>query len=402
MAVKYTNNAIGHLSAAIDTDDTTITLMSGEGAMFPSIDDGSGDWFPCTLVNVNGQREIVKVTGRSGDVFTVVRNQEGTTPLAWIVNDRFELRLTAAVMAQLVPDSRKINNQALTKDITLTAANVGAVAVDDKGIVSQALKLMSVSEIWTDMSTTPLEMGHLGGAAGDFMLDIHTDGGETSQDYKYRVTFRNDGNGVSLSSGAWIGANVGAGSYSSQYSNYAPFYQTFSSSSTSEYHPLIKQQAISTSNNQDWTASQGWLVNEMSWQLHLISSTGTTLNWSFKTSDKSFNAPGQVIPQDYGNFDSHNDGRYQKINTASKASNGWFKDSNTGLIFQWAYANGGGANMLTINFPIAFPTNCICVQNTIKKSGSGGDNWSVVSSFSTTSCTVGEDGSGAYILAIGY
>ncbi|EBQ8762743.1 hypothetical protein BKM35_22170, partial [Salmonella enterica] len=320
MAVLYTNNAIGHLSAAVDADDTTITLLSGEGALFPDITDGSGDWFPCTLVNVNGQREIVKVTERSGDVFTVVRAQEGTPGLSWAVNDRFELRLTAAVMAQLVPNSRKVNGKPLSSDVTLGASDVGAVAIDGNGNVTQHVILQSVGGIWTNESNSPLEIGHLGGAAGDFYLDIHTDGGETSQDYKYRLVFRNDGNGISLSPGAWIGSSIGYGSYVSQYSSFAPFYETFTSPSTSEYHPLIKQQAISTSNNQDWAASMGFLVNEMSWQLHMISSTGTALNWSFKTSDKSFTAPGQVIPADYGNFDSHNDGRYQKINSASKAS----------------------------------------------------------------------------------
>ncbi len=401
MAVLYTNNAIGHLSAAVDADDTTITLLSGEGALFPDIADGSGDWFPCTLVNVNGQREIVKVTERSGDVFTVVRAQEGTPGLSWAVNDRFELRLTAAVMAQLVPNSRKVNGKALTTDIALGATDVGAIAIDSTtGQVTQLVKLMNVGGLWTSMSTTPLEMGHLGGAAGDFLLDIHTDGGETSQDNKYRVTFRNDGNGISLSSGAWIGASVGYGSYSSQYSTFAPFYEAFTSSSTSEYRPLIKQQAISTSNNQNWAASMGFLVSEMSWQLHMISSTGTTLNWSFKTSDKSFNAPGQVIPADYGNFDSHNDGRYQKINTASKASNGWFKDTNTGMVYQWGISTTTDGTR-TVTFPIVFPNAVYSVVVTGIKT-SRDDMTACLSSVTTTSFVSNSGGYELYWQAVGY
>ncbi|EGG6362765.1 hypothetical protein HI999_000731 [Salmonella enterica] len=54
---------------------------------------------------------------------------------------------------------------------------------------------------------------------------------------------------------------------------------------------------------------------------------------------------------------------YQKINTASKASNGWFRDSNTGVITQWGSVSGGGDGV-TITFPIAFPSACVNLQLT--------------------------------------
>lgn len=322
MAVLYTNNAIGHLSAAIDADDTTITLMSGNGGLFPAIVAGSGDWFPSTLVKVSGEREIVKVTARSGDVFTVVRAQEGTPGLSWAVNDRFELRMTAAVLNQYVPDSRTVNGKPLTTNIVLSAADVDAIAIEEEtGNVTQAVKFKNVKGLWTSMATTPMEMGHLGGAAGDFLVDIHTDGGETSQDYKYRFTFKNDGTGVQLSAGSWFGAIVGHGAYASQYDLKAAFYQTFTTASTSSYCPIIKQQVISTSNNQNWVGSMGWLVANMEWCLHLRSSTGGDCLWTFKTADKSFTGPGKMVPADYTNFDDRFNAKYvQGVQLGAKVS----------------------------------------------------------------------------------
>ena len=55
---------------------------------------------------------------------------------------------------------------------------------------------------------------------------------------------------------------------------------------------------------------------------------------------------------------------YQKINTASKASNGWFKDSNTGLIFQWGSANRSNYTT-TVTFPMAYPSTCLMVNGSL-------------------------------------
>ncbi|HCJ0148098.1 TPA: hypothetical protein NQG57_001024 [Salmonella enterica subsp. enterica serovar Infantis] len=56
---------------------------------------------------------------------------------------------------------------------------------------------------------------------------------------------------------------------------------------------------------------------------------------------------------------------YQKINTASKASNGWFKDSNTGMIFQWGIGSLV-SGMVNVTFPIVFPSSCIFAIATAK------------------------------------
>ncbi len=99
MAQKFTNNAESTLAGAISAVDTTMTIQSGHGALFPSL--GVSDYAYITLTKlVLGvpTREIVKATARLGDVFTIVRAQEGTTALAFLGGDNVGLRPTAGGM----------------------------------------------------------------------------------------------------------------------------------------------------------------------------------------------------------------------------------------------------------------------------------------------------------------
>lgn len=97
MAVLFTNNATTTLSAPISsTTQTSITVASGTGSLFPAIT--SPDFFYATLSNSSNQLEIVKVTARSSDTFTIVRGQEGTTARTYAAGDKIELRVTAAAL----------------------------------------------------------------------------------------------------------------------------------------------------------------------------------------------------------------------------------------------------------------------------------------------------------------
>ena len=98
MGVKITNNASGTLSAAITSSATTLTLTTGQGALFPTL--GVGDYSWCTLVDTSNNVEIIKVTARSTDTLTMTRGQDGTTARAFAINDRLELRPTAALFAE--------------------------------------------------------------------------------------------------------------------------------------------------------------------------------------------------------------------------------------------------------------------------------------------------------------
>ena len=129
MSVLFTNNATTTLASSITNVATSLTVASGKGALFPTIT--GTDYTMCTLQNTAGTTtEIVKVTALSGDVFTIVRAQEGTTASAFASGDKFELRVTAGEMTNLVGGSARggntdqvfyENGQTVTANYTITS-----------------------------------------------------------------------------------------------------------------------------------------------------------------------------------------------------------------------------------------------------------------------------------------
>ena len=106
MAVRqlFTNNAVSLLASGINATQTTLTVLAGHGALYPN--PGPNQFFTVTLENQAATiREIVHVTARSGDVFTVVRGQEGTDARAWTAtsgNDTLvDHRVTAETLNRL-------------------------------------------------------------------------------------------------------------------------------------------------------------------------------------------------------------------------------------------------------------------------------------------------------------
>lgn len=94
MATKLTNNAVSRLASGILAGATSLSVNPGTGALFPTI--SGSDTFPATLIRgSDGAVEIVKVTARATDVFTIARAQESTAALAFVAGDRIECRLTA-------------------------------------------------------------------------------------------------------------------------------------------------------------------------------------------------------------------------------------------------------------------------------------------------------------------
>jgi hypothetical protein len=100
MGLKVTNNAYAVLNASITSSSTTIVLVAGQGARFPTL--SAGDYFYATLIDTSNNLEIVKVTARSTDTLTVVRGQDNTTARAYATNDRFELRPTAVLLTEVI------------------------------------------------------------------------------------------------------------------------------------------------------------------------------------------------------------------------------------------------------------------------------------------------------------
>lgn len=78
------NNASTLLVSDISAASTTLQVSTGTGNQFPSPVSGTS-YFKVTLTSLAAGRtkEIVHVTARSGDTFTILRGQEGTSPAAW-------------------------------------------------------------------------------------------------------------------------------------------------------------------------------------------------------------------------------------------------------------------------------------------------------------------------------
>lgn len=120
MTFRFTNNATTTLASSVTNTATTLTVATGFGSLFPST--VSGEEFTAILVDSSNNLEFLLVTGRSGDVLTILRGQEGSVARSYAAGDRIEHRLTADAlnnMAQL-DTSTGTGGVAREVDATLT------------------------------------------------------------------------------------------------------------------------------------------------------------------------------------------------------------------------------------------------------------------------------------------
>ncbi|YBM01940.1 hypothetical protein ACFDDA_15750 [Escherichia coli] len=115
------NNAKSVLAAGISASATVITVGTGAGALFPVPVSGQS-YFKLTITDAATKTisEIMHVTSVSGDVMTVIRGQEGTTPRVWSTNDIVANLMTAGTFTSCLQTA---NNFSEIKD-------AGSEAVD--------------------------------------------------------------------------------------------------------------------------------------------------------------------------------------------------------------------------------------------------------------------------------
>ncbi|CAB3972350.1 MULTISPECIES: hypothetical protein [Burkholderia] len=99
MALKLANNAVSKLASGVGVGATSIALVPGDGAKYPTL--GPGDWFPLTVVKSDGTLEVMRCTARATDTLTVSRAQENTAAQAFSAGDRVELRFTMGAFGAL-------------------------------------------------------------------------------------------------------------------------------------------------------------------------------------------------------------------------------------------------------------------------------------------------------------
>lgn len=174
MTQLFANNAYGSLASQASASSTSLTLLSGQGARFPS--PTGGDFFLLTLVSLdsNGNEngwEIVKVTARATDGLTVVRAQEGTTAAIWPVGTRIELRDTAGTLTSLtdaIEAAAAAPVQSVagkTGAVTLVKGDVGLGNVDNKSSATIRSELTS-GNVTTALGFTPENAANKGAANG--------------------------------------------------------------------------------------------------------------------------------------------------------------------------------------------------------------------------------------------
>jgi hypothetical protein len=97
--VQFSNFAATTLASGINASVTSLTVATGTGALFPTL--AGAQYFYAVIADAatGTTREVIKVTARSTDSFTITRGQDGTTGATFIAGDKVELRLTAAGIA---------------------------------------------------------------------------------------------------------------------------------------------------------------------------------------------------------------------------------------------------------------------------------------------------------------
>lgn len=167
--VLVANNAVSTLASGINDSVTSLTVSSGEGALFPAI--SAGDWFYVTLVDTSNNKEIVKVTARSTDTFTVVRGSDNTTAAAFSASDLVELRPTAAMFEDIRDteanpiddsvDTAAILDGAVTYPKMATAAIADAAAIHggdaSKIVDAEGIKDAAAPVALTDAATIAID-----------------------------------------------------------------------------------------------------------------------------------------------------------------------------------------------------------------------------------------------------
>jgi hypothetical protein len=128
MAQLFSNNATTTLASGITAVATSITLNTGDGALFEAPTGGDFELitvYDGATIAASTNVEVMKVTARSTDTMTVVRAQEGTTGFAFSSGAGVDACLTAATL-----DSLREGNAGPLKGVTETIHTMTSAAVD--------------------------------------------------------------------------------------------------------------------------------------------------------------------------------------------------------------------------------------------------------------------------------
>lgn len=200
MKIKFSNNASTTLFSAVTVSDTQIVVSPGGGSLFPELTDGN--FFMITVVDTQGNLEIMGVTSRNVDTFTVKRAQENTPARAFPEGSVVELRLTAGSIGEIASDIIAATQvprgiitmwsgatNAVPSGWALCDGNNGTPNLKDRFIVGAGQSygvgntggsITQTPSVWTNAAGTGIQVA--GTAINESQMPWHTHGGSVGSD----------------------------------------------------------------------------------------------------------------------------------------------------------------------------------------------------------------------------
>lgn len=99
--LRWANRAYAHLASAIGKEAGSLALLAGEAMPWRGLLSGT-DGFYLTLFDAAGNREVIMVTGVSGDTFTISRGQLNSIARAWPAGTVVAQRVTSGDLNMMV------------------------------------------------------------------------------------------------------------------------------------------------------------------------------------------------------------------------------------------------------------------------------------------------------------
>lgn len=150
MPVAFTNFSSTQLAGGITDVATSMTVSTTTGANFPTT--AASQWFYVVLTDSlvsPTQREIIKVTTRVGDTFSViVRARDGTVAQAWPSGTYVQLRLTAGTFADLTAQyANNTDNLSALSSALSARTNLGLGSIATQSAAAVAITGGAISNV---------------------------------------------------------------------------------------------------------------------------------------------------------------------------------------------------------------------------------------------------------------